>query len=274
MTADQHEPVGGPGEGAAAAFAGPAAPVPSPAAADSGGTGPGARLLAVQAHDTAIDQLRHRLVTLPARAELQAAEASLAGLRATAGILQAQHQELSASQAELERQIDAAKQRRQQIEARMRSGHVTAARDLTAMDDEVRHLGEHVTALEDRELELMEALEPVDTELAGLSASIAALQLAADGARAAAAEAEAEIAGTVRSEEELRRQAAEAVAPSLLEQYERIRARGGGVGAAPLVGNACGGCHLTLPSMEVDRIRKAPPDTVVTCDQCGRILVR
>jgi len=26
--------------------------------------------------------------------------------------------------------------------------------------------------------------------------------------------------------------------------------------------------------MEVDRIRKAPPDAVITCDQCGRILVR
>ncbi len=271
MTGDRHEPEEGPGDGAAAA--GAAASVP-PEAADPAGIGPGARLLAVQAHDTAIDQLRHRLVTLPARAELQAAETSLAGMRATAGTLQAQHQELSASQAELERQIDAAKQRRQQIEARMRSGQVTAARDLTAMDDEVRHLGEHVTALEDRELELMEALEPVETELANLSASIASLQVAAEGARAAVAEAEAEIAGAVKSEEELRRQAAAAVAPALLEQYERIRARSGGVGAAPLVGNACGGCHLTLPSMEVDRIRKAPPDTVSTCDQCGRILVR
>ena len=45
-------------------------------------------------------------------------------------------------------------------------------------------------------------------------------------------------------------------------------------GAARLVGGSCSGCHLVLPSMEVDRIRKAPPDAVITCDQCGRILVR
>jgi hypothetical protein len=40
------------------------------------------------------------------------------------------------------------------------------------------------------------------------------------------------------------------------------------------VAGSCSGCHLTLPAMEVDRIRKAPADEVITCDQCGRILVR
>jgi predicted nucleic acid-binding Zn-ribbon protein len=25
--------------------------------------------------------------------------------------------------------------------------------------------------------------------------------------------------------------------------------------------------------MELDRVRKAPPDAVITCEQCGRILV-
>jgi hypothetical protein len=43
---------------------------------------------------------------------------------------------------------------------------------------------------------------------------------------------------------------------------------------ARLVGNHCDGCHLTLPSMELDRIRHLAEREVVTCDQCGRILVR
>ena len=48
----------------------------------------------------------------------------------------------------------------------------------------------------------------------------------------------------------------------------------GGVGAARLVGPSCTGCHLTLPAQELDRIRREPPDALVFCDQCGRILVR
>jgi len=64
------------------------------------------------------------------------------------------------------------------------------------------------------------------------------------------------------------------VPAELLARYERLRAKLAGTGAARLVGESCGGCHLTLPAMEVDRIRRAPPDEVLTCDQCGRILVR
>jgi predicted nucleic acid-binding Zn-ribbon protein len=45
------------------------------------------------------------------------------------------------------------------------------------------------------------------------------------------------------------------------------------VAVARLVGNHCDGCHLTLPAMELDRIRHLPEDELVTCEQCGRILV-
>ena len=76
------------------------------------------------------------------------------------------------------------------------------------------------------------------------------------------------------SETTARVTAAATVAPDLLARYERLRTQLGGTGAARLVGGSCSGCHLSLPAMEVDRIRKAPPDEVITCDQCGRILVR
>jgi len=36
----------------------------------------------------------------------------------------------------------------------------------------------------------------------------------------------------------------------------------------------CGGCHLALPATEVARLRIEPADTLVTCEQCERILVR
>jgi predicted nucleic acid-binding Zn-ribbon protein len=46
------------------------------------------------------------------------------------------------------------------------------------------------------------------------------------------------------------------------------------VGAARLEQGSCTGCHLKLPSTEVERLRKLDPDEVAFCDQCGRILVR
>jgi hypothetical protein len=40
------------------------------------------------------------------------------------------------------------------------------------------------------------------------------------------------------------------------------------------VGSACQGCHLALPAVEVDRIRKLSVDEAVHCEECGRLLVR
>jgi predicted nucleic acid-binding Zn-ribbon protein len=71
-----------------------------------------------------------------------------------------------------------------------------------------------------------------------------------------------------------RGEASSGVAPELLDEYERLRGLLAGVGVAKLVGNRCEGCHLTLPAMEIDRIRHLPPDEKVYCDECGRLLVR
>jgi predicted nucleic acid-binding Zn-ribbon protein len=46
-----------------------------------------------------------------------------------------------------------------------------------------------------------------------------------------------------------------------------------GVAVARLIGHRCDGCHQELSNVEVEKIRALPPDTVVTCDLCGRILV-
>jgi predicted nucleic acid-binding Zn-ribbon protein len=45
------------------------------------------------------------------------------------------------------------------------------------------------------------------------------------------------------------------------------------MGAAQLNGTTCQGCHLSIPSVEAERIRKSPAGTVAHCDNCGCILV-
>jgi predicted nucleic acid-binding Zn-ribbon protein len=59
-----------------------------------------------------------------------------------------------------------------------------------------------------------------------------------------------------------------------MARYERLRAKLDGVAVARLEGDLCLGCHVSLPAMEVDAIRHAPPDVVAVHEDCGRILVR
>jgi predicted nucleic acid-binding Zn-ribbon protein len=59
----------------------------------------------------------------------------------------------------------------------------------------------------------------------------------------------------------------------LLALYEKLRAQHG-VGAAALRGSRCQGCHLSLNTVDLNRIRAAAPDEVLRCEECRRILVR
>jgi predicted nucleic acid-binding Zn-ribbon protein len=231
-------------------------------------------LLRVQDLDTLLAQLRHRRTALPERVELTETEATMAGLDARISEAEGRQRDLLARQGELEQQVAAIDQRRQVIERRMYSDTASAARDLQAMNEEVHHLESRRSELEDVELELMEEQEPVDRELAELATERAPLAERAAALHVLVAEAEATVDAELRAAEASRATEAAALPPDLAERYEKLRVRLKGTGAARLIGNRCDGCHLELPSVEVERIKHLPADEVVTCDQCGRILVR
>jgi predicted nucleic acid-binding Zn-ribbon protein len=233
-----------------------------------------AKILDVQDHDTAIDQLVHRRANLSDRSELATVESALRTLAAKRAAIAENRGTLAARQSSLEEQISVSRARSEEIRRRLYGGTVTAARELQAMDEEVRHLGRYVTELEDRELEVMEELEPVDAELSVIDSEAGGLEEKAAQLRGAIAELEVEIDVDLEQQRVERTRLAEGAPADLIARYEQLRSRLGGTGAARLVGGSCGGCHLQLPAMELDRVKKADPDAVIFCDQCGRILVR
>ena len=119
----------------------------------------------------------------------------------------------------------------------------------------------------------MEEEEPLDQALAAHQATAAELEAEAARLSEAAAASEVELRAAIEVEAAARAEAAKGLPADLAERYERLRSHLGGVGAARLVGNRCDGCHLTLPSVEIERIQHLAADTFATCPQCDRILV-
>jgi uncharacterized protein len=230
-------------------------------------------LLEVQDLDTAISQLQHRKATLEERRELARVEAALDSLQVEIADAEAGRSELAQRQSDLEAQIGATSARRRTIEQRLYAARGTPARDLQAMDEEIRHLSQRLSEMEDTQLDVMVELEPIDASLEALGAERARLSAQADALRRALAQAETVLDDELTARVAARRATAAGLPEPLRERYETLRSRLGGTGAARLVGSRCSGCHLELPSMEVDRIRHLPPGSVVTCEQCGRILV-
>ena len=230
-------------------------------------------LLQVQEHDTVLDQLRHRIEAMPERAELADVRARQSALVAATAQIQIQVDALTGRQRELEQQIAASAKRRHDIEERMRTGGVTAARDLQAMDHEVGQLVERQRTLEDDELLLMEEEEPLDLALVANAATATVLEAEAARLVATVAANEVELRAAMAETEIARADRASGLPEELAERYERLRSHLGGVGAARLVGERCDGCHLTLSSVEVERLHQLPADTFAACPQCDRILV-
>jgi predicted nucleic acid-binding Zn-ribbon protein len=232
------------------------------------------RLLEVQDQDTQGDQLRHRRETHPLRTELEGAERRRAEVEARLAQERERLEALAARQDELESEVAAARGRLEGIEKRMYSGEVGAARDLQAMAEEADGLRSRIGRVEDVVLEVMEEREPVEALVGQLEAELAAAEDRLGHARSDLEAAEAELTREEAEHAARRAELARTVPPDLLQRYERLRQRLGGIGVAPLVNGSCGGCHLALPATELDRLRKAPADAVLTCEQCGRILVR
>ncbi len=232
------------------------------------------RLLAIQEQDTAVDQLVHRRDHLPERAALVEHEGRVTAVEAEQSSREARREELAATIARLQTDVGALEARIAEVTRTMHSGAVTVPRELQALQHEQESLRRRQDHLETEELEIMEELDPLTEEVAGLDGRLE--ELATEGERLADALLQAE----VDLEEELtavtgrRAAAADGVDAELLATYEGLRGELGGIAVARLVGSVCGGCHLGLSAVEVDRIKKQPPDALVRCDECGRLLVR
>ena len=231
-------------------------------------------LLSVQEHDTNVDQLLHRREHLPCRADLEEVMAEAARLDAALAEVEAGRHELVRSQTRLEDEIASLNAKATAHDKTLYGGTIGNPRELQLLQEEIAALKRRVAQLEDQELELMEQIEPLDAEVAAATAARAELDHRGGGLRAQIAEDEVAIGADLERVRGERAGLAATVEPDLLEEYERLRPQSGGIAIARLVGGSCSGCHLGLSAVEVDRIKKLPPEAPAHCEECGRLLAR
>ena len=231
-------------------------------------------LLAVQDHDTAVDRLRHRRDTLPERASLASVQDRIAALDAGFAEAAARRDEVRRRQRTLEDEVASVDAKIKGVNDKLYSGSVRAPRELQALEADAGALRRHKSDVEDRLLETMEELEPLEAEADRIESERAQLDAEAAQLQARIDEQSGGIDAELTVEQGQRDTAAARVEPGVMRLYEQLRAKNGGVGVARLVHGACDGCHMQLPATELDHIKHQPPEAIIRCDQCGRILVR
>ena len=191
-------------------------------------------------------------------------------------------QSLHETQATLEpvrADFENAKSEAERLDGRVRELEATLAtstanaRELATLQHELEHLREVLDRVEDRELEMLEALEPLEAAQQSIKerarpglARRASLQ---DTIRALQTSLDDELVSLHASREERAAQ----LSRDLLAQYEQARSRAGTSGAAQVLKGRCDGCRIALSPLDLDRWKAQPESIFMPCPECGRLLV-
>lgn len=230
-------------------------------------------LLELQELDTRIDQLQHRRRSLPeleVRAQLRNERDGV-----TAGVdeLSERLRAVRSVQKEAEDHAALLREKAEEVDRSLYDGSVVAHKELESLQEELALLRARIDEHEDRELEAMEEAEPLESDLAERREQLAAVEERLAESERAVAEARAGIDAELERLGAARDATAARVSAELLAAYEPLR-ESLGVAVARLSGARCEGCHLEIPSAQLEEVRQQPDDAVVRCPECLRILVR
>jgi uncharacterized protein len=231
-------------------------------------------LLDVQTVDSTLQQLAHRKKNLPQHAELADLTQRGSELDGRRIELDTQIADLTRDQKKADADVEQVKTRRVRDQQRLDAGQVSSPRELEQLQSEIVALDRRIGVLEDAELEIMEQLESLQSELTGLASEAEDLAAKAEAVTATRDEAVNELDAAAAEATGERERLAVDIPDQLMAVYERMRAQLGGVGAAALRRRRCEGCRLELTEADLTQIRSAPDDEVLRCPECNRILVR
>ena len=231
-------------------------------------------LIDLQNSDTELAQLSHRAANLPEQVKLNECDALLVALRDRLAPTVKLRAELTARQEAFEHQLGELDVKIASAGKQLYSGTVTASRELQALEADIASLKKHRSDVEDHELEVLVACEPVDAILADGDRQRTLIDEQAKELHAAKAEAMVVIEQETQRVSALRSTQRAVVDTVLLARFDAVAKKNRGVGAARLEHGTCMGCRIKLPSVEIDRIRHLDADAIYSCEECGVILVR
>ncbi len=230
------------------------------------------RLLELADVDAELSRVGHRRATLPELTAVAEAEQAVQARRDAQVAADTALGDLDREVKRQEKEVDAVRAREDRDRGLLAGGTVSA-KQMTDLEHELATLLRRQGTLEDDLLELMERREAVelDGKHAGVELAKAEEELAEASRRRDQVLADLDTTQARRDAE--REKLVPQFPEALLGLYERVRANKS-IGAALLRARRCGACRIELDRSAISRISGTAADEVVTCEECGAIMVR
>jgi predicted nucleic acid-binding Zn-ribbon protein len=235
-----------------------------------------APLLEVQDLDRAADAARVRSTKLPERESIPILDTKLAQIDTAIAEANAKRAEKQAEEEQIGQEVAQVAHDIEAAEVERYSGKRKNQDEAAAHKASQEKLHEKQTALEEREMELLEEIDAVESRIESEETARAANRAESEKIFEVIRKVEEEVVAELGRLATERGQIAETLPAKILTAYERVRGQAlkGGRGAAMLAEGRCGGCRIKLPSLERTRMLAEPEDAVIQCPQCRRVLVR
>jgi len=225
-------------------------------------------LIDLQAVDLRLIEIRERLSRFPKRlAELEGRVAAARQQITTAKeALTGSLKDRKTYEMDVEHWKERAKKYRNQ------SAEVKTNEAYKALQHEIQNAEDEVAKAEDRLLDRMVAGEEYERQLKTAEVTVKQMEAAANTERHTI---QAEYNATQKeltAAEAVRAAAVAAVPEDLVDHYERIAKRHGGISLAEIRGEGCGQCGVHIRPHVIQKLQRPDNEEFFHCDTCTRIL--
>lgn len=224
------------------------------------------QLLIIQDRDRKLRTLRNELKNVPL--EKKALDSKSQGSTTALETAKQHSREIEIKRKDLENEVRTRRDRigkyqTQKLDTRKNE-------EYQAYNHAIESLEKEIQALEDQELELMEATEQHKPVLAKAEADLQATKASVQRQVADLDAKSVALTAQLKELEEERAKLAADVDEDLLDTYQRLFEKKEGLAVAGLANESCQGCHVKSQAHIMHAIRAAKE--IVHCLNCGRIL--
>ena len=225
------------------------------------------RLWKLSQIDSGLVEIRHRAANLDIG---QRITAEIEALKAQDAEVGGRARKLSADLTDLEVLQKGIEDKLKKIDKLMYGGTVVNSREVENLEKEVAALKKQRAANDEKILELWEVVPPAKEAAAKIEAQIAAKQKQLVERKKAAVAEKAKLEADFVRLTQARPDALRGISPGLMNKYDSVRQRSGGIGMAEATKkNTCAGCGTVIAERMVQSLID---EKAVTCESCHRIL--
>lgn len=152
-------------------------------------------------------------------------------------------------------------------------GTIHNPKELEALQANIESLQRQRSTAETNSVEALYKSEEVTNQLADVQNKLTKLQANWDSSQSQLAEEDTKLKRAYLVLKKQREQLSERISSALLQRYEQMRQRKGGVAIATVENDTCSACHVQLPTGVLSTIvDQGKTDKQILCPTCGRLL--